>query len=73
MNIQIIQVPYDCGYKDIRQGLAPDHFLKNNLVQIFEDDGLQAVVTRIDTKSEFTMEVGTAFELNRLLSHKAGN
>jgi len=31
MNIQIIQVPYDCGYKDIRQGLAADNFLKNNV------------------------------------------
>ena len=67
MKIKIIQVPYDCGYKDIRQGLAPDHFLKNNLVQMLEDDGHQATVTRIDAKSKFTMEIGTAFELNRLL------
>jgi arginase len=70
MKIQIIQVPYDCGYKDIRQGRAPDYFLKNNLVQILEDDGHQAEVTRLEARSKFTLEVGTAFELNRLLSHE---
>jgi arginase len=68
MNIQIIQVPYDCGYKDIRQGLAPAHFLKNNLAQLLEDDGHQVEVARIEAQSRFTLEVGTAFELNRLLS-----
>ncbi len=73
MKIQIIQVPYDCGYKDIRQGLAPDYFLKNNLVQMLEDDGHQAKVTRIDAKSKFSLEVGTAFELNRLLSIEVKN
>jgi arginase len=73
MKIQIIQVPYDCGYKDVRQGLAPEYFLRNNLVQMLEDDGHQANVTRIDAKSKFTLEVGTAFELNRLLSEEVNN
>ena len=68
MKVQIIQVPYDCGYKDIRQGLAPAHFLKNNLVQLLEDDGHQVEVARIEAQSRFTLEVGTAFELNRRLS-----
>ena len=70
MKIQIIQVPYDCGYKNLRQGLAPDYFLRNNLVRILEDDGHQAEITRIDAESEFTLEVGTAFELNRFLSNE---
>ena len=73
MKIQIIQVPYDCGYKDTRQGLAPDYFLNNNLVQMLEDDGHQVKVTRIEAESEFTLEVGTAFELNRLLSDEVKN
>lgn len=68
MKIQIIQVPYDCGHKDVRQGLAPDYFLKNNLIRMLEGDGHQAEVVRIDAKSSFTMEIGTAFELNRQLS-----
>ena len=73
MKIQIIQVPYDCGYKNKRQGLGPEYFLKNNLVQMLEEDGHQAQVTRIDAKSKFTLEVGTAFELNRLLSNEVKN
>jgi arginase len=70
MNIQIIKVPYDCGYKDTRQGLAPDHFINNGLVQILEEDGHQVDISRVDAESKFTMEVGTAFELNRLLSRE---
>jgi len=70
MNIRIIKVPYDCGYKDIRQGLAPDHFINNDLVQILEGNGHQVDIRRVDAQSEFTMEVGTAFELNRLLSRE---
>ncbi len=73
MNITIIQVPYDCGYKDTRQGLAPDYFLKHNLVELLEEDGHQVQVTRVDAKSEFTLEVGTAFELNRLLAPEVSN
>ena len=70
MNIRIIKVPYDCGYKDIRQGLAPDYFIKNQLVQMLEEGGHLVNVSRIDAESKFTMEVGTAFELNRLLSRE---
>ena len=55
MNIQIILVPYDCGYKDIRQGLAPEYFLKNNLVQLLEADGHHVAVSRIEAKSKFTL------------------
>jgi len=73
MKIQIIQVPYDCGYKDTRQGLAPDYFIKHGLVEKFANAGHQAAVSRIDAQSEFTMEVGTAFELNRLLSREVGS
>ena len=68
MKIQIIQVPYDCGYKERRQGLGPGHFINNNLVQLLEADGHQVKTTCIEAESEFTLEIGTAFELNRNLS-----
>jgi len=73
MKIRIIKVPYDCGYKDMRQGLAPDYFIKNQLVQILEEDGHQVDISRVDAESIFTLEVGTAFELNRLLSREVGS
>lgn len=58
MNIRIIQVPYDCGYRDIRQGRAPEYFLSNNLVQLLEADGHRVEVSRIEARSEFTLEYG---------------
>ena len=68
MKIQIIQVPYDSGYRDLRQGCGPAHFIDQNLDGMLEADGHQVRTTRIDAKAEFTTEIGTAFELNRLLS-----
>ncbi len=68
MKIQIIQVPYDSGHKDLRQGRGPAYFMQNNLDQVLEADGHQVKITRIEATSQFTTEIGTAFELNRLLS-----
>jgi arginase len=68
MKIQIVQVPYDSGYKDLRQGRGPTHFIEKNLIGLLEGDGHQVRATRIDAKSKFTTEIGTAFELNRTLS-----
>jgi arginase len=68
MNIQIIQIPYDCGYKDLRQGCGPAHFIQNDLAKTLEANGHQVNISRIDAKSAFKTEIGTAFELNRILS-----
>lgn len=68
MKIQIIQVPYDSGYRDLRQGCGPAHFIDQNLDGMLEADGHRVRTTRIEAKAEFTTEIGTAFELNRLLS-----
>ena len=68
MNIQIIKVPYDCGYKGQRQGLGPDRFFKHHIDRMLEADGHQVEVSEIESHSEFTIEVMTAFELNRLLA-----
>jgi arginase len=68
MKIQIIQVPYDCGHKERRQGMGPGHFINNHIIQILENDGHLVNTACIEAGSEFTLEIGTAFELNRLLS-----
>jgi hypothetical protein len=36
MNIQIIQVPYDSGHKNIRMGRGPNHFFQIELIKYFE-------------------------------------
>ena len=68
MKIQIITVPYDCGYKEQRQGLGPERFFKHHIDQKLEAGGHQVAISQIDSQSDFTIEVMTAFELNRLLA-----
>jgi len=68
MKIQIINVPYDCGYKEKRQGLGPQRFFEQHVVSRLEADGHQVVISQIESRSDFTIEVMTAFELNRLLA-----
>lgn len=68
MKIQIIEVPYDCGYREQRQGLGPDRFLEHHIGPILEADSHQVNITRIESQSDFTIEIMTAFELNRLLA-----
>ena len=68
MKIQIITVPYDCGYKEQRQGLGPDRFFKHHIDRMLEADGHQVTISQIESQSDFTIEVMTAFELNRLLA-----
>jgi len=68
MNIQIIQLPYDSGHMGVRTGRGPDHFLQRKVDQILRDDGHQVDSYRIESKAFFTTEIGTAFELNRLLA-----
>ena len=62
MNIHIIQIPYDCGYREVRQGLGPGRFIQQNLVQNLEAEGHQINLSQIEAHSKFTIEVQTAFD-----------
>jgi arginase len=73
MNIQIIQVPYDSGHKNMRTGGGPDHFLQHGIDQILRDDGHQVTSLRIESSTSFTTEIATAFELNRLLAQQVSS
>ena len=72
MNIQIIQVPYDSGYQGVRTGRGPEHFLHHKIDQILRNRGYEVEVQRIESSATFTTEIGTAFELNRLLAGQVG-
>jgi arginase len=73
VSIQIIQVPYDSGHRGIRTGAGPEHFLQHGIDQILRDAGHQVETHRIESKELFRTEVGTAFELNRLLAEQVGS
>ena len=68
MRLQIIKVPYDCGYKEKRQGLGPLRFFERNIDGQLEVDGHQVANSQIESRSDFPIEVMTAFELSRLLA-----
>lgn len=68
MNIQIILVPYDSGQKDVRMGRGPDAFIQHGLGEVLQMDGHVVEVERIASQDPFSAEIGTAFELNRILS-----
>jgi arginase len=70
MYIQIIQVPYDSGHKGMRTGRGPGHFLQHKLDRIVRDQGHKVELHTIESKDSFTTEIGTAFELNRLLAER---
>ena len=68
MNIQIIQVPYDSGHEGARTGKGPDHFIQNGIEQILQKSGHVVNVTRVESRIPFSTEIGTTFEVNRLLA-----
>lgn len=68
MKIQIIKVPYDCGYKEKRQGLGPERFFEHHVDGQLQADGHQVAISQIESRSDFPIEIMTAFELSRLLA-----
>src|SRR5215216_1620956 len=70
MDIQLIQVPYDSGHKDRRTGRGPGYFLQHGLEETLRTQGHSVSSNLIGAKTSFTTEVGTAFELNRLLAER---
>jgi arginase len=70
VNVSIIQVPYDSGHKGIRTGRGPEHLLHNRVDHVLRDCGHQVGSCGIESKASFATEIGTTFELNRLLAEQ---
>lgn len=70
MDIQIIQVPYDSGYKGVRARRGPEYFLQHGMDQALRGRGHQVTSHRIESKAALTIEIGTAIELNRSLAEQ---
>lgn len=68
MNVQIIQVPYDSGHKGVRTGQGPNHFIEHGIDQILRDCGHDVNVCQVESTVSLPTEIGTGFELNRLLA-----
>jgi arginase len=70
MNVQLILVPYDSGHEGARAGRGPDYFLQRGADQALRERGHEVSVCRIESSASFPTEIGTTFELNRLLAEQ---
>jgi arginase len=69
MHTQIIQVPYDSGYKDYRMGRGPGHIVRRlKAEKNFPVDALGA--DGVEVQDRFALEVGTSFAVARELAEK---
>jgi len=66
--VQVIQVPYDSGNRSIRMGGGPEHFVGSGLAEVLQADGYEVCIESVESESEFRAEIGTQFELYRLLA-----
>ena len=73
MNIRLIQVPYDSGSYNKRMGRGPFCFIENGLVETLKEKGYSIEEVVIESKETFTMEIGTSFELLRLVAGEVRN
>jgi arginase len=71
MNIQLLLVPYDSGYRGWRCGAGPEHLLRAGLPGHLERLGhvVTAVHVVEDDPAQHPAEIRTAFELARRLAH----
>jgi arginase len=68
MNIQIIQVPYDSGFRNVRTGKGPVHFIQNGIDAILQNSGHGVNVSTVKSNLSFSTEIGTTFDVNRALA-----
>jgi arginase len=67
MRTQIIQVPYDSGYKDYRMGRGPGHTVRHLKAE------KNFPVDDVEVPDRFALEVGTSFAVARQLAEKVCN
>lgn len=70
MKVQIIQVPYDSGQRNVRMGSGPEHFTNNGLVQALESAGHIVAVETVEAQGAFRAEVATQFALYRSVAEQ---
>jgi len=64
MRTQIIQVPYDSGYKNWRMGRGPGHIVRHLRAE------KNYPVDEVEVQDGFALEVGTSFAVARQLAEK---
>jgi arginase len=66
--VQVIAIPYDSGHKNVRMGEGPGHLLEHGLGDKLRAAGHDVGVQYVEAESALPLEVGTSYELYRLLA-----
>src|ERR1035437_9581984 len=72
MHAHVILVPYDSGHHRRRMGLGPERIYEAGLKPLFSRMGVRFGCEEVTLDSEFSAEIGAAFELFRKLSERVG-
>jgi len=71
VNVRILTVPYDSGVRGVRMGRGPERLLDRGLSVTLARGGHEVAVETIDISvASPPLEVGGAFQLNRLLAER---
>jgi arginase len=70
MHIQLIQVPYDSGHRDVRMGHGPQYFVQHGAVETLRRHDRTVDLESIEAQRPFHAEIYTAFELDRQLAQR---
>ena len=65
MKALIIMVPFDSGHRDARMGRGPGDLVRHGAVERLQQAGWDVETIVAEPESDFTTEIGTAFELQR--------
>jgi arginase len=68
MSVQLLVVPYDSGYENVRMGCGPGRFLEFGLEERIRSARHLSQVEFVRNEAEFRTEVTSAYELNRCLA-----
>lgn len=63
MQVDIVQVPYDSGFRDLRMGAGPLRLVESGLVDHLGRRGHEGRVVPVEVDSDFRTEISAAFEL----------
>lgn len=70
MGVEAILVPYDSGHRNVRMGRGPGHLVGNGMLEMLRKDGHEVCAEVVEAASPFRAEIGTAFELHRLVAER---
>ena len=68
--VRTIVAPYDSGYRGLRMGAGPEHFLKNGLDEALRTGGRSPSIRTVRPENDPPTEVATAFELDGLVARQ---